>query len=151
MVICPANITNCNIRRTNIWSDGQISDLTDKFVRHGMLIYQGFWICLKIWRTNLSVRFLRVWWSILVISLMIDFSHNITYRNIKRVIVCYWYLRYNRCWNKKKTDDQIVICCEYKHQINNFGFTTQPTNGNYNQQREVCERRNAAVYLILTL
>lgn len=60
---------------------------------------------------------------------------------------------------QKKTDDQIVICCEYKYQINNFGFTTQPTNGNYYQQREVYERlkciaaltRRAAVYLILIL
>lgn len=43
---------------------------------------------------------------------------------------------------QKKTDDQIVICCEYKHQINNFGFTTQPTSGNYCQQREVYGRLN---------
>lgn len=52
--------------------------------------------------------------------------------------------------NKKKTDDQIVICCEYEYQINNFGFTTQPTSGKYYRQREVYERRNA-VYLILIL
>lgn len=52
--------------------------------------------------------------------------------------------------NKKKTDDQIVICYEHRYQINNFGFTTQPISGKYYQQREVYERRNA-VYLILTL
>ena len=44
--------------------------------------------------------------------------------------------------NKKKTDDQIVICCEYKYQINNFGFTTQPTSGKYYQQSEVYSRLN---------
>ena len=56
---------------------------------------------------------------------------------------------------KKKTDDQIVICCEHKYQINNFGFATQPTSGKYYQQREVYGRLKCmdalTFYLILIL